>query len=144
MIENPSNFADQFKNFIEHIAGLMKTYYSKSGGTISGNVEVIGNFTATGSVTGNTIEISSDKNLKENIKLIKKVDLSSLGVYSYNYKSNPKDKRIGLLSQEVQKIYPDAVKNHDGKLLLDYNAIVSLLVLKNQELEQRIKKLEEK
>lgn len=24
MIENPSNFADQFKNFIEHIAGLMK------------------------------------------------------------------------------------------------------------------------
>ena len=38
MIENPSNFADQFKNFIEHIAGLMKTYYSKSGGAITGNV----------------------------------------------------------------------------------------------------------
>ena len=40
MIENPSNFADQFKNFIEHIAGLMKTYYSKSGGAITGNVTV--------------------------------------------------------------------------------------------------------
>lgn len=29
MIESPKNFIEQFQNFIEHIAGLMKTFLTK-------------------------------------------------------------------------------------------------------------------
>ena len=65
MIENPSNFADQFKNFIEHIAGLMKTYYSKSGGAITGNVTVTGDITCTGTIQGATVTSTSDRSKKK-------------------------------------------------------------------------------
>lgn len=138
MITNPTNFAEQFQNFIEHIASLMKTYYSKSGGTISGNVDISGDLTA------NTVVSLSDKNYKKDITPISEVNLSNLGSYKYLLKTNPNKYHIGLLAQEVETLFPEAVENKNGILKLDYNAIVALLVNKVNELENRIKILEDK
>ena len=35
MIESPKNFIEQFQNFIEHIAGVMKTFLTKEDAKIN-------------------------------------------------------------------------------------------------------------
>ena len=125
MIENPSNFADQFKNFIEHIAGLMKTYYSKSGATITS---------------------TSDRSKKEDFECVSdEYDISSLVPYRYTLLSDGK-KHLGLIAQEVQLYVPEAVIEHydeKGKkfLSIDYNALTSILLDKINKQEREINTL---
>lgn len=146
MIENPSNFADQFKNFIEHIAGLMKTYYSKSGGIISGNVSVTGNITCTGTIQGATVTSTSDRSKKEDFECVSdEYDISSLVPYRYTLLSDGK-KHLGLIAQEVQLYVPEAVVEHydeKGKkfLSIDYNALTSILLDKINKQEREINTL---
>lgn len=146
MIENPSNFADQFKNFIEHIAGLMKTYYSKSGGAITGNVTVTGDITCTGTVQGATVTSTSDRSKKEDFECVSdEYDISSLVPYRYTLLSDGK-KHLGLIAQEVQLYVPEAVIEHydeKGKkfLSIDYNALTSILLDKINKQEREINTL---
>lgn len=80
----------------------------------------------------------SDANAKNNI-----VQLNSglskvilLSGYSYNYnllpgeieKNAPMLKGVGVLAQEVEKVFPQAVSNVDGQYMVNYSAFVPLFI----------------
>lgn len=80
----------------------------------------------------------SDANAKNNIVqlnsgLSKVIQLSG---YSYNYnllpgeieKNSPMLKGVGVLAQEVETVFPQAVSNVDGNYMVNYNAFVPLFI----------------
>ncbi|GEM_PF-3824402 len=133
----------------------------------SANLEVYGDIISNGG------SIISDSTLKRNIQLTgntitpgqMRENFKGLKTYSYCYKSDPHDTRhYGVLAQEVQSIFPQAVKVYDqtigkdpnGKnltqqvLTVDYNAlsvfsleVVKELVIENEAQDARISTLEE-
>ena len=100
------------------------------------------NVACDGWLTASGFTARSDRRLKENIEPVR-YDLSSLGAYRYNFKRDPKTKKVGLIAQEVQQIIPDAVSaDKDGTLSLDYNAVVAALVEEVKDLKRRCDSLE--
>lgn len=100
------------------------------------------NVACDGWLTASGFTAQSDRRLKENIEPVR-YDLSSLGAYRYNFKRDPKTKKVGLIAQEVQEIIPEAVSaDKDGTLSLDYNAIVAALVEEVKDLKRRCDSLE--
>ncbi len=93
--------------------------------------------TLTGDLTAPNFILNSDRTLKENIRKIDtKIDID---FKQFNFKGN-KQKRYGVIAQEVQKTHPELVtKDANGKLGVSY---IDLLILKIAELEKRIKELE--
>lgn len=90
-----------------------------------------------GNMFATSFQATSDIRKKENLIKINNTNLSSLNAYSYNFIGN-KDRKIGLIAQEVEKLYPEAVTTDEkGFKSLDYNAIVALLVIKVNELENK-------
>lgn len=63
---------------------------------------------------------SSDRELKENI--IPEGTQNGFNIYSFNYKGLP-ERWIGVIAQEVQVTRPDAVREQDGYLAVNYDAI---------------------
>ena len=117
-----------------------------------------GNVTLTGTLTHN----SSDRRLKDNLTVIsdaiKKVN--TLSGYEYDWKAPAPltGHDVGLIAQEVQAVYPEAVKpapfdrmvNADGQevsksgknyLTIQYEKLVPLLVQAIKEQQQQIEAL---
>lgn len=98
----------------------------------------------------------SDRRLKENIESItnalSKVKELNGVTYTRSDLDNKERTHIGLIAQDVQAVFPEAVhENNDGYLSLNYMGLVGSLVeaikeldTKNQSLEARLAKLEEK
>ena len=95
---------------------------------------------------------TSDERLKDIIDTIN-VDidkLSDLRKVYFNFKNDPEKKHIGVIAQDIQKIYPEIVEeNTDGMLTVDYSKLsvialdaVDQLNQKNKELEDRLNKIE--
>ena len=79
----------------------------------------------------------SDIRVKENIEALTKV--SKLKAYSYNYKGTPKkNRRVGLMAQDVEKVLPEAVIEIKGIKHVDYNSVVALLVDAVNELRMEV------
>jgi trimeric autotransporter adhesin len=99
---------------------------------------------------------NSDLRLKKNIIPLSNTikSLQQLNGYTYNWKDEKRDstQQIGLIAQEVQKVYPQLVKqNADENLSLNYIGLVPVLLegIKEQqkeieELKQAVKKLQNK
>ncbi len=96
-------------------------------------LHVVGNILATGTITPN-----SDERLKTNIKPITSAldKIASLKGVTYTWK-NPENHgedtstQIGLLAQDVEKIFPEAVKtaaDKDQTKSVNYNGLVGALV----------------
>ena len=62
----------------------------------------------------------SDERVKENIEPIGETN-DGQKIYRYNYKGSPKTE-IGLIAQEVEKKYPEAVGSLGGIKMVDYEA----------------------
>jgi hypothetical protein len=100
-----------------------------------------------------TVVQGSDLRLKEDIRPIDNA-LSRVnnidGVY-FTYKDT-KEKSIGVIAQEIQKILPEVVsEDNNGYLSVNYSGIVPVLVeaIREQssiisDLEERLSKLENK
>jgi hypothetical protein len=101
----------------------------------------------------------SDVRLKTNIKKIENPFqiINSLNGYLYNFKTNndlgiklPVEQQSGLLAQEIEKVFPTAIKqNSDGYLSVNYSSLIPVLIegLKqleeeNIKLNRRIKEIE--
>lgn len=89
--------------------------------------------------TGNYV-IASDKRLKKNFELQADVlnEVNKLKIYNYHYQdqSFSDAKSLGFLAQEVQKVFPDAVKqNEEGYLGInyDYFSVVAIKAIKEQQ-----------
>ena len=109
---------------------------------------------ASGSLTvAGDVTISSDARLKSNIVALGPTLISLLQIEakSYTMKDDTEQKqKIGLLAQEVQKVFPELVsEDKNGMLAVNYQALVPVLInaLKEQEdnynqLEKSIEMLE--
>lgn len=91
---------------------------------------------------------NSDARLKTNIVPLSNTlqTIQQINGYTYNWndKSNP-DEQIGLLAQELQKVYPQLVKENDnGDLSVNYSGMIPVLLEAIKELQQRVAQLEEK
>jgi len=105
--------------------------------TLFGN----GDATLTGFLT-----TASDARLKKNINPINSAlsDLKKLNAYTYNWKDENKnpDQQIGLLAQEVEKVYPQLIKKDTaGIMSVNYSGFVPLLIKGMQEQQQTIEQI---
>ncbi len=87
---------------------------------------------------------NSDARLKKNIAPLSNTleAIQQLNGYTYNWKdnSNP-DEQIGLLAQELQKVYPQLVKENDkGILSVNYSGMVPVLLEAIKEQQGQIEK----
>lgn len=88
-------------------------------------------------IVANSVSVTSDIKLKENIKSIDTTKLSQLNPVAYNY-INDKENTLhyGLLAQEVEKIYPELVyHNSDNIKSINYINIIALLIKEIQILK---------
>ncbi|MTI39574.1 tail fiber domain-containing protein, partial [Fulvivirga lutimaris] len=106
--------------------------------TFVGDVDVVGSITYTGSITQ-----VSDRRLKENIIPIENVlsNLTKIQGYSYNMiDDSVKVREYGVMAQDVQAIYPYAVKEIDdyGHLGVSYTQLIPVLLEATKEQQQII------
>lgn len=94
-------------------------------------------------------DVSSDRRLKENITdtTVKALDkINRLNLVAFDFIESKKHEEIGLIAQEAETIVPEVIsrdpENPDGYLHIDYIAFVPYLLKAVQELDQKIKELE--
>ena len=93
-----------------------------------------------------TLTKNSDARLKKNIQPLTTslTDLIQLTGYTYNWKDarkNP-EQQIGILAQEVQKIYPQLVKTSaEGTLSVNYMGLIPVMIESIKEQQRQIEKL---
>jgi len=91
---------------------------------------------------------NSDMRLKTNIAPLSNTlnALQQIKGYTYNWKdASNNEEQIGLLAQELQKVYPQLVKENDrGDLSVNYSGLVPVLLEAIKELQERVAQLEEK
>jgi len=106
-----------------------------------------GNLRVAGSITAASFWYSSDENLKKNIvSLANKETVSKvmrLNPVSFEWKNQSDDRnigvQIGLIAQEVEKIYPEFVHtNEDGTKAVQYANLVAPLIKTVQEQQKQI------
>jgi len=87
--------------------------------------------------------VPSDERLKENITTVENAlgIIMALNVYNFMWKgTNIGD--IGLLAQEVEKVFPQAVKTLDnGVKVIDYNKLIALIIKAIKEIKEEINNL---
>lgn len=115
-----------------------------------------GNAVVHGTVTANGVLLTSDERLKKDIKPLGVAleKLQNLTPYSYRWKDPAKsnDPQIGLMAQEVEKVFPDLVHTDEvGMKSIAYVQLIPLLLKALQEqqamlqaLQSRIENLENK
>ena len=150
------NTSTELDTFTEISAGGLQvisseTKYVRLPVTTSGDqVQIGGSLTATGNITAFA---SSDKNLKENIKIIPG-SLDKVrklrGVY-FDWKEGKeevhsfKGKDIGVVAQDVKSILPEIVgKMEGGYLGVKYDKLTAVLIEAVKELSNKVEELENK
>lgn len=90
-----------------------------------------------------SMETYSDRRLKSNIiEIPANLDILSIGTYNFNYNSTPHVREIGLIAQEVEKVVPEIVREHDGMKAVQYDKMGVLLLPIIREQQKRIQSLE--
>ena len=114
--------------------------------TFRRNSTQIGSIVMNGT-TGVTYATSSDYRLKEDLQDFNGLDMvSNIPVYDFKWKS-AEERSFGVKAHELQEVLPQAVsgdKDAEEMQGVDYSKIVPLLVKSIQELEARVKELENK
>ena len=132
---NSSNFVAGFN--VTNGTGEAVAFFSN--GTVVGTISVTGSATA--------YNTSSDYRLKEDLKDFAGLDMvSKISVYDFKWKSD-ENRSYGVMAHELQEVLPNAVsgdKDAEEMQGVDYSKIVPLLVKSIQELEAKIKILENK
>ena len=105
---------------------------------IGGGMVGIGTSTPTqplevnGAIRCSAVLTTSDQTLKKNItKLEKSLDkLSKIDSVYFDWKNNidNKDRHVGVLAQQVQKVLPEAVRDTETGMAVDYNAVLALAI----------------
>ena len=111
---------------------------------INGN-GTVGTIRTDGSAT--SFNTSSDYRLKEDLKDFDGLDkVSKIPVYDFKWKVDD-SRSYGVLAHELEEVIPNAVsgeKDADEMQGVDYSKVVPLLIKSIQELEARVKTLENK
>lgn len=65
----------------------------------------------------------SDRRLKENIRAVGVDARTSLNIYEFTYKGRPDTKYLGVMADEVEMLYPEAVTESDGYKQVRYDLL---------------------
>jgi hypothetical protein len=129
---------------LESRTGAYATYINWYGATAGLRV---GNGTSGGygPVYASAFTVSSDERLKENIENVSDAlsKISKIRGVTYNYIDNRfnQDRQIGVIAQEVQRVFPEAVlTDEEGVLSVNYSVLVAPLIEAVKEQEEQIKK----
>jgi len=122
-------------------AGGINTLYLGAGNTDVLTLFSTGNATLAGTLTQN-----SDARMKSNIQQLQSslLNLQQLNGYTYNWIDESKDHslQIGVLAQEIQKVYPQLVKQNDkGELSVNYTGLIPVLIEGMKEQQKQIEEL---
>ncbi len=92
-----------------------------------------------GDVTAVAYYYSSDRNLKTNIKTLNNAleKVTKLRGVSFDWK-NSGEPSLGLIAQEVQKVYPELVGGQPGNLTIQYGNLVAPLIEAVKEQQKQI------
>jgi hypothetical protein len=106
---------------------------------------VEGNIIASGNVSANSFNATSDYRIKENIRILDDAfTVDNLKPVQYNLKESGKES-IGFIAHELQEEYPQLVEGEkDGEQMqsINYNGLIPILVKEIQDLKKRIAQLE--
>jgi len=97
-----------------------------------------------GNVWCNDFTKSSDSRLKNTGKeYTSGIDkINKLKIYNYNFKNKPKDKRVGVIAQELMKIFPYAVsKGENGYYMIRQEDIFYSMVNALKDFDKKIKNI---
>ena len=120
------------------------------GGSEEFRMEADGDFHADGDVYAFSGTVSSDIALKKNIVVIPNAldKVSQLNGVSWDWKDDSRGSSVGLVAQNVEKIFPELVKDApslkegvSSHKNLNYNGIIGLLVESIKELKEEITEL---
>mgnify|MGYP003113320487 CR=1 FL=1 len=101
-------------------------------------IDVVGNIAATGTITA-----GSDITFKKDIEPLKNVlnKVTQLLGVNFTYKDN-NQKSMGLLAQDVEKIFPELISGEEGEKKLNYNGLTGAIVEAIKELSAKVDALE--
>lgn len=87
-----------------------------------------------GQLGGAYLGTLSDRRLKEDIKFLHEDMNSGLNVYEFNYVGEPNRRFIGVMADEVEEVFPEAVHyGEDGYASVDYAAIGMRMIEVSEE-----------
>jgi len=101
---------------------------------------ITGDLGVTGVVTATDFNSTSDVTLKENINLIDNPleKISMLNGYTFNWMNNKKE-AVGILAQEVEKVFPQIVSTgEDGLKRVSYDSLIPLLIESIKDLKNKL------
>ena len=121
-------------------------------GSADEGIKVTGSIYATVDIVADgdvVADLDSDERLKDNInpilEPIQKVNQLSGNTFTWNEKSSKVGEDVGVIAQEVQKLFPSAVREKEnGYLKVDYVRLVPVLIEAIKELSSKVEKLESK
>lgn len=125
---------------------LNATTVNATGTLVAAAISSTGSITANGTITSNATTSPSDLRLKNNIRPIDHAldgVLNLRGVY-FNWKDprSDKDTQVGVIAQEVEKVFPQVVYNHpNGFKSVDYAHLVAVLIEAVKEQQKQINEL---
>lgn len=120
-------------------------FWNSSSGTVTTPLVLYGNGNAT---LAGTLTQNSDFRLKKNILPVHNAldGIMRLNGYTYNWKDNSRDEslQIGVMAQEVQKVFPSLVKEDDkGVLSVNYSGLIPVLIEALKEQQKQIDELKQ-
>ena len=138
---------DNISSNTNSITSILSSISSLEEGSINPSVSTL---TASGTITAETFNATSDRNLKKNIKVIKNSlsIIENIDGVEFIFKNN-NFKNYGVIAQDIEKILPFIVNtNNDGIKSVNYNNFIGLLIEglkelnnKNNELELKLEKV---
>jgi len=141
---NPNEFSFQNTAFVIGNGGFNSNgNYLGPFGPRSNAFEVL--FDGTTTIAGD-LNVNSDARLKANIVSLGYTlsKLLQIDGKSYTMKKDESEKqKIGLLAQDIEKVFPELVSESHGVKSVNYQGLVPVLINALKEQEERIKRLEE-
>lgn len=107
-----------------------------------------GSINTVGTVTAQTIVETSDRRLKKDIMPLEHALEKTLALQGVSFqwidKNAPKGEKIGLVAQDVEKVYPEFVYTaEDGTKAVNYSQMTAVLIESIKALNARVEKLGE-
>jgi len=106
------------------ISGLSNVLNAQTNAYVNSNDSLLGDI---GGLMGSAASVAtafSDRRLKENIREVGVDQRTALSLYEFSYVGHGEKKFIGVMADEVELVYPDAVKvMQNGYKAVDYAAL---------------------
>ena len=107
-------------------------------GSPSEQLHVAGNILASGSITPNS-DIAFKKDIEPLTNVLNKI--TQLFGVNFRYKDN-NEKSMGLLAQDVEKVFPELIRGEEGEKSLNYMGLTGAIVEAIKELSDKVAALE--